>query len=673
MFKRLGVDGIVESQVMDIKSLPLDRQGIIPLLIVVQLIVLLPLWFYLPVWTSVSTIVLLLTRYILYRQSRRLPSWLILIFAVSALAGVLLYFRTISGRDAGVSLISLMYTFKLLEAKRYRDGALILFMSFFILVTAFLYNESILMGLYLLIAMMAILVGLIALNSLKGVAGITHLGKMSGVALLQALPIMLILFFLFPRLPGPLWGMPSNYEAGLGIDNEMSPGAISGLYGFDEIAFRVDFDGEVPPSSQMYWRGLVLSEFNGFAWKMGIESPVRPERYPKGELAYSYRVQLEPHNREWLFGLEDLIEPPKEKVFLFNTNTWRRTQKVTKRLLYQAKSYTLDYRDVEMSQWQKQLNTQLPDNGNERTKEWAIAEYNKVGDPEGFIRHVLNYIRQQDYYYTLLPDVIEQNIIDGFWLGSREGYCEHYASAFVFIMRAAGIPARVVTGYQGGEYNPFGDYFIIRQKNAHAWTEVWLDGEGWRRVDPTAAIHPSRVDDSLLNQTSSREDWLTDFDSLTSFDNEFVMGFWQQISLRWDALQSFWNESLMGYSQDMQFAWLAKLGIHKNQWRYLGYGLLVTMLLAATGFGLWIVSQTKNRDKIENSYRHFQRILAKQGVALKLNEGPKDLLNRIKQEHPELYLKALPVIKAYILIRYQKDNVSDRQRDRFIKIAKAYH
>lgn len=658
---------------MNTQSLPLTRPGIIPILIIVQAIVLSPLWFHLPFWISASTIGLLLVRLVAYKKAIRIPSWLILILAICALGAVFLYFRTISGREAGVGLISLMYTFKLLEAKSYRDGALILFISFFILVTAFLYDESILMGFYLLIAMMSILMGLIALNSTQGVAGIRNLGKISGVALLQALPIMLILFFLFPRLSGPLWAMPSQAEAGMGIDDEMIPGSMAGLFGFEEIAFRVDFEGTTPPLNQMYWRGLVLSEFDGVAWKIGVESPLRSDNYPNGTPTYQYRVQLEPHNRRWIFGLEDLIEPPKEKIYLFNNNTWRQSQRVTQRLLYSAQAYQLDYTGVELSQWQRQLNTQLPDDGNEQTKEWAIEEYQKVGDPEEFVRYVLSHIRQQNYHYTLIPEVIEQNVIDGFWLGTREGYCEHYSSAFVFIMRAAGIPARVVTGYQGGEYNPYGDYYIIRQKDAHAWTEVWLEGEGWRRVDPTAAVHPSRVDDSLLNQTSSRDDWFTDFDSLTTTDSELARSLWQQISLRWDAMQSFWNESLMGYDKDMQFSWLSKMGINNNQWRYLGYALLATILLAGAGFGLWILSQAKSKDKIEQAYRRFQRVLEKQGVDTKLNEGPKDLLHRIKQQHPELYPKAERVIKRYISIRYQKSRVSESNQQSFIKTAKSYH
>lgn len=659
---------------MNTQSLPLSRPGIIPLLIMVEAIVLLPLWFELPAWISAASIALLMARFIMYKKSIKIPSWLILILAVIALGGVFLYFRTISGRDAGVGLISLMYTFKLLEAKSYRDGALILFISFFILVTAFLYDESILMGAYLLASMMAILMGLIALNSTQGVAGIRHLGKVSGVALLQALPIMLVLFFLFPRLSGPLWAMPSSAEAGMGIDDEMSPGAISSLYGFDEIAFRVDFESdEAPPINQMYWRGLVLSEFDGIAWKIGAESPLRGDSYPSGEPTYSYRVQLEPHNRRWIFGLEDLIEPPKDKVYLFNNYTWRRAQRLTQRLLYTAQAYELDYSDIELSQWHRQLNTQLPDDGNERTKQWAVAEYQKVEGPEAFIRYVLSYIRQRNYHYTLIPEVVEQDVIDGFWLDTQEGYCEHYASAFVFIMRAAGIPARVVTGYQGGEYNPYGDYYIIRQKDAHAWTEVWIDGEGWRRVDPTAAIHPSRVDDSLLDQTSSRDDWLTDFDSLTTTESELAMNIWQQISLRWDAMQSFWNESLMGYDKEMQFNWLSKLGIKQSQWRYLGYALLATIILAGAGFGLWILSQAKSRDKVERSYRKFLQTLQKQGVDIKPYEGPKDLLKRIKSHHPELYPKSLPVIKRYIAIRYQKQESSESAKASFFKAVRGYH
>ncbi|NVK22827.1 MAG: DUF3488 domain-containing transglutaminase family protein [Kangiellaceae bacterium] len=637
---------------MNTKQLHIYRPGIIPMLIIVQAIVLVPLWFYMPLWISLSTIALLIAKYLTYRFQIKIPYWVIVLLVLASLAGVYLQFRTISGREAGIGLISLMYAFKLLEAKNYRDAALILFISFFILVTSFLFSETIWMGLYLMLAMVAILMGIIALNSLHGIQGLKNIGKLSGVALLQALPIMILLFFLFPRLPGPLWAMPSDSEAGTGISDSMNPGDIGALHTFDDIAFRVDFVTKAPSNSQMYWRGLVFSEFDGFTWREGERSPLRQVEQVVSQPEYQYKVQLEPHKNRWIFGLEDVVTPPNG-VFLFNDHTWRRPQKVNQRFLYQAQSYKIDYSSYKLSDWQKEQNLKLPDASNEKTKKWAIEQYATVQSAQDFISLILNTIRQQPYRYTLTPEILEQEIIDGFWLGTREGFCEHYSSAFVFIMRAAGIPARVVTGYQGGEYNPYGDYYIVRQSDAHAWTEVWLEGEGWRRVDPTAAIHPSRVDVSLQNQVGARDDWFGEFGKESGL--QLPTGLLQKLSLRWDALQSFWNETLMGYDQDAQHDWLSKLGIKHSQWRYLGYALLITILLSGLVFGLWILSKSRNRDTVEISYIRLLNKLKAQGFNIRMNEGPYDISSRLEQESPELYAASKPLFEQYIRLRYQKN------------------
>ena len=647
---------------MNVKQLPISRPGIVPILLIVQAVVLFPLWFYMPLWISAITIILLATKYYLYRHKISAPRWILLIVVLLCVGGVFLQFKTLNGRDAGIGLISLMYAFKLLEAKSYRDASLVLFISFFIVVTAFFYSEAIWMIAYLLISILLILLGLAALNSPQGISGLKMLGKTSGLTLLQAIPIMVLLFFFFPRSSSPLWSMPTDTQAGSGIDDTMSPGTIGALTTFDDIAFRVDFEGDIPSNSEMYWRGLVLGRFDGFTWHKEDRSPVRGGLDLPKEQTYEYKVQMEPNNRNWIFGLEQLAEAP-DGAYLFKDHTWLRRRPTTQRFTYSATAYDIDFSQAELTDLQLQRYLQLPSGSNSDTRGWAEEQRLNHDTDEDFVGWILSYIHQNNYHYTLTPEVIEVDTIDGFWFDTQEGYCEHYAGAFVYIMRSAGIPARVVAGYQGAEYNPYGDYYIVRQSDAHAWTEVWLDGEGWRRVDPTAAIHPSRVEEDLRSQTSSRDGWLEEFGSDASFD--VSRGFLQNLALRWDAIQSFWNETVMGYSRDMQFNWLRQLGIEKHQYRYLGYGLLVTILLAGFVFGYLVLRGTQRLEPVTKYYLRLLAKLQKLGIPCDRTMGPKELMQVTRDSSQKVYAKAAPAIKTYIALRYQGEDLDADAVKRF--------
>lgn len=639
---------------LDSTALNIDRPGIIPLLIMVQLIVLFPLWLELPLWVVISTLLLLGLKYLDYRYKFKLPSFIVLIGVMAAFAGVFYYFRTISGREAGVSLICLMYSFKLLETKSFRDATLVLFISFFIMVMAFLFNQSLVMGVYLLITVLAILFGLLALNSTRGIAGIKGLGKTSGAVLLQAIPIMLALFFLFPRLPGPLWSMPNSSQGATGISDSMSPGDIGVLSTSDEPAFRVKFDGAVPSADDMYWRGMVFTDYDGFTWKQGIRAPIRRSQLPHSKVVYRYKVQMEPNKARWVFGLEQLAEAPKD-MMLFNDYTWRKGQRIMSQISFTAKAVRFDYSNVVLDDYRRMINLQLPRQGNQRTRQWARELYSRSRGTEDFIQKVLSEINQKKYYYTLTPEVLEREVVDGFWFDTQEGFCEHYSGAFVFIMRAAGIPARVVTGYQGGEYNPYGDYYLLRQSDAHAWTEVWVNGKGWVRVDPTAAIHPSRVEQDLRSRTYRRDTWLED--KVIGFD--VPSGWLNELKMRWDAVQSFWDDTLMGYGQDEQNDWLKKLGIESSQWRYLAYGLVAVFLTSGLLFGLWLIRKNVVRDPVERMYLKLKQKLVKQGLVIDEKMGPKTILLAAREQKIKGYKYYHEAIQLYIRLRYQDSSHAD--------------
>ncbi len=641
------------------KELSIFRPGIIPMLIMIQLIVLFPLWFELPIWISGVTIAILSLKYLSYKSDINLPYWLIIIFVILAFSGVFFYFKTISGRDAGVALICLMYCFKLVESKSYRDAALVLFLSFFIMVMAFLFNQSIIMGFYLLVTVTSILSGLIALNSVNGFDALKNLGRISVNAVFQAMPIMIILFFVFPRLPGPLWGWDDN-RAGTGISDSMSPGSVSSLINNDEPAFRVKFNGNAPSADQMYWRGLTMSNFDGFIWRATNQAFQKTDNIPPSTLLYDYRINLEPNYQKWLFGLEHLGNPDSS-IILYEDFTWAKLQKNSKPFSYKGVAVDYNYNGYKLTDYARNNYTRLPSSGNILTKQWAKDVYQKGSGTEEFIRRVLNHINIQDYYYTRTPEVLLDNVVDGFWLKAREGFCEHYAGAFVFIMRAAGVPARVVAGYQGGEYNPYGDYYLVKQSDAHAWAEVWIDDKGWVRVDPTSAIHPSRVETNLLEQTNRRESWFGN--KRIAFD--LPESFLTKMRMRWDAIKSFWDDTLMGYGQEQQNDWLSKLGIKSNQWRYLGYGLVAVLLFSGLIFGLWLLRHSRSKDPIEIAYLSLKSKLIKQGVEIQANWGPQSLLKHLQQNHPELSKKYATAIKSYMLLRYKSESATDEWLKRF--------
>lgn len=649
---------------MNIKQLPISRPGVVQILLLMQATVLLPLWFYLPAWITVLTIGILATKWYLNYRDIKIPRWILLVIVLLCVGAVFLQFRTLNGKDAGIGLISLMYAFKLLEARSYRDASLILFISFFMVVTAFFYSEAIWMSGYLLITTMLILAGLIVLNSPKGIQGFKGLSKTSVITLLQAIPIMALLFFFFPRSSTPLWSMPNSSQAGSGIDDTMSPGSIGALHTFDDIAFRVDFEGKTPSNSEMYWRGLVLSRFDGFTWHKRPSQRVRGSIDLPRRKTYQYRIQMEPTNRNWIFGLEQLAEAPDD-AYLFSNQTWLRRRPINQRLIYSAQAYDLDFSQKQLTAQERDNYLQLPSGSNSRTRDWAEEQRQQHSTNQEFVRWILSYIHREQYHYTLNPAVIDVNTIDGFWFQTQEGFCEHYAGAFVYIMRSAGIPARVVAGYQGGEYNPYGDYYIIRQSDAHAWTEVWLEGEGWRRIDPTAAIHPARVEESLRGQTQSRDGWLEEFGSDTG--SEVSRDFLQKLALRWDALQSFWNNSIMGYSKDMQFEWLRKLGIERDQYRYLGYGLLATIILASLIFGYFVLRATQRVDPVAKHYFKLMKKLEKNGVKCHRRMGPKDLMLITRQHSQKLYSRAAPALKTYIMLRYQVNNLEQSRTQKTVR------
>ncbi len=635
--------------------LSLDRPGVIPALLLSQLVVLLPLLFYLPSWISFTVCAVLMWRLLAARQVLPLPPrWLLVLLTLAAATAVFLYFGTISGREAGVSLVAIMFSLKLLEARHYRDALLIISVSFFVMVTGFLFNQSWLMGAYLLAAVFVILACLVVVNSLRGLTGLKSMMQMSGTVLLLAIPLMMVLFVFFPRLPGPLWRLPTGQSAGSGISDQIAPGDIASLHLSDEVAFRVSFDDGAPPGNGQYWRGLVMTDFDGLAWRPGRdEAVISAPPVVAGEGLVNYEVTLEPHRQRWLFLLEKpLTGPPAARRY--GDLTWQTLRPVREKLKYRASSINSLVTDPAISPGELERNLALPGSGNDRARNWARDLRSRHDNDQELVEEILSTINREEFYYTLQPPVLEEDIIDSFWFGSRRGFCEHYASALAFLVRAAGIPARLVAGYQGGEYNPYGDYWIFRQSDAHAWTEVYLAGKGWRRVDPTAAIAPFRVEQDLLTDQNRRDHWLDDMiggqDLL-----ELPEGVWQKLRLSLDTIDAYWDRWVLSFDNETQNGLLRALGFEQPDLRLLIWLMCGGFLLVLGVAGIGLFRRRPEGDAIARSYRVFCRKLAKSGFEKQLAEGPADFVRRVIAERPELAGRIVPVNRLYIRLRYQTE------------------
>jgi transglutaminase-like putative cysteine protease len=458
-----------------------------------------------------------------------------------------------------------------MELRTARDAMALIFLSCFILITNFLYSQSLPTALYMLVTLMVIMASWVHLHA-PGIAIKPRL-RVAAVLLLQAIPLTLILFILFPRVPGPLWGLPQDAFARSGLDDTMSPGSVGRLALSDAVAFRVSYQGKPPPRSRMYWRGPVLWDFDGHNWTPGRATQGIAPQFSATGRATAYSVTLEPHNKRWLFALDmpDSISVPARLTDDFQLLN---SEPVNERLRYEARS-RLDYHaNLQESPSQLQRALQLPPTLNPRARQLATSW--RADDDQAVVRRALDYLNEQNFYYTLEPPTLGRNSTDDFLFITRRGFCEHYASAFVFLMRAAGIPARVVTGYQGGEYNAYGNYHIVRQSDAHAWAEVWLTGQGWVRIDPTAAIAPERVERGLSAA-------LTDNTALPFMSRNPPLWL-RDLRLNWDALANQWNQRVLGYDSERQFAFLSRFGMESISLQVIymtaGLALMIALPLA---------------------------------------------------------------------------------------------
>lgn len=602
-------------------------------------------------WVLLVIALLFAWRYRIAVTQKALPGGLLLLpIAVLGATGVFFTYGSLAGRDSGVALFSLLLALKLMEARSARDFTLIVHLGYFLSVCTFLFSQSMTMALLVTLPTLALTSTLVAINhsALNNLDVREHVAKPAMTLLGLAIPLLLALFVLFPRAPGPMWGMPRDATRAMtGLDDEMSPGKISNLSKSYEVAFRVAFRGTPPPQTQLYWRGPVLWSYDGQTWRGGNRERAigLPDMEPLAA-PLEYTVTLEPHNRPWLFLLDLPVRLPQTgqtQAALSTDFELLALQPIRQRLRYDAASTTSFRFGNTLSQDDRERALQLPRSGDERARklaqEWAAANPN----PQAIVQRALDMFRSQ-FSYTLLAPPLGSNPVDEFLFDSKKGFCEHYAGSFVYLMRAAGVPARVVTGYQGGEFNKLGEYMIVRQTDAHAWAEVWMSGQGWVRVDPTAAVMPQRVASGIAAMPESEP-----VPGLARMELTPT----KRLNLGWDAVNNSYNQWVLGYNQKRQTEFLSQLTGSKVSKADLILWLVAFLILIVSIIAYVLfrpISQTV--DEAQRWWLVFERKMAKAGVKRQPAEGPLDFAVRAAQAYPASQSLIEQVLELYLPLRY---------------------
>lgn len=588
---------------------------------------------------------------------RKLSPWVRLPLTLGLAGLVLFAYNFRFGRDTGAALLATMLALKLLETRSVRDARSVLSFSLFAIMAGFLQDQG---PQTLLLALVATV---LVLSSLARVAEVDLPGGVAntpmpmrarlataGKLLALSLPLAAVGFFLFPRLGSPMWGVPENVaEARTGLSNEMSPGDISELLADDSPILRVAFDGPMPRPDALYWRGPVLTRFDGRSWtRWDGEAYLDPVIVETVDPLLSYEVTQEPTDRRYMIGLDlPLVVPDNARVGADRAvYSAQRLTEVTRFRMQSALRYRFEpqlrriYRDNALD---------LPPNFNPQTR--AMMEQWRAEDPspEALIDRSLA-LFNREFTYNMVAPLLGRHRVDEFLFQTRTGYCEHFASSFAVMMRMAGIPARIVTGYQGGYVNTIGDYLVVRQSDAHAWTEVWLDDRGWVRIDPTAAVAPERIarGDSNFGQTQ---------------------GMWSQwgqpVLDVYDFVRRNWNDLVLGFNAARQRSLLQPFGIDSADWPKLGVllGVAVAAVMALT-FLLLLRTPRGPRDPLAEAYKRFIARLARAGVSKPAWEPAGLFAERVAATLPQVADDVLALSRRYVRRRYARedaDSAEDRQ------------
>ena len=615
-------------------SLPRDTRDTLFLLVVIGWVVVMQVA-HIPWWCSVLTAGVLVWRARLALRNLPLPGWPIRLgLLLVALLATGFTHQTLLGRDAGVTLVVVLLALKTLELRARRDAFVIFFLAFFALLTHFFYSQSLLTAAGILIALLGLLTALVNAHLPVGRPPLLLSARTAGGMALLGAPIMLVLFLLFPRM-APLWGLPDDGMSGRsGLSGTMKVGEIAKLVLDDRTALRVRFEGQPPPQGQLYFRGPVLSDFDGVEWRplrSGFPAQMAlPANLQVTGEPVRYQITMEPNQRPWLLLLEATPEAPRlpaGEARMTADLQWRTDRPVSERVRFNAVSYPQFRHGPAEQVVGLQDHLELPPGYNPRTLSLAQQLRRELGagpqNAPALVDAVMTRLRTGGYSYTLEPGVYGANTADEFWFDRREGFCEHIASSFVILMRAMDIPARLVTGYQGGELNGVDGYWTVRQRDAHAWTEVWLQGQGWVRVDPTSAVSPGRI--GSLERLRAPEGLLAG--AVRTFNPTLAA----QLRDVWEAVNTRWDQWVLNYTQGQQLNLLKHLGFQAPSWTDLAYVLIGVVVVVSMVGAAWTLWERQQHDPWLRLLRRTALRLHRLGLTEHDKLTPRGLAQRVRQ------------------------------------------
>ncbi|MFK8013055.1 MAG: DUF3488 and DUF4129 domain-containing transglutaminase family protein [Marinicellaceae bacterium] len=617
------------------------------------IIAVVPHFSRLPGWFPLLLILTVTMRWMTAtKRLKPLPGFFIAFITIFIFLAILYFQGFALNREISVTVLTTMTVLKLLETWRKRDAWMIVTLCYFVILTRFFYSQDMVLVIYLLSSVIVITHTLFVLQHSNSTQFLQKREIKQTLGLLvTGIPLATLFFLFFPRLGSPIWGSPDLFGEGVtGISEDMSPGSISQLFDDDSTAFRVIFEGEIPENPQMYWRGPVMWDFDGFTWTRKKKQPLsqKPDSFTDTGVTYTYEVELEPTGQNYLFALDYPANIP-QKSNLLSDSQLMTEDKINQLRHYTVQSILKEYNPYEyLSNDSLQRLLALPAGYNPRTNELVQSWKTENLTPEETVNKALNMFRNEEFYYSYSPPLLQGNTVDQFLFETRSGFCEHYASAFTIMMRSAGIPARIVTGYQGGILN--NDYVLVKQSDAHAWSEVWVKGKGWLRVDPTAAVSPLRVEYGSQAIISEKgRSW---------FDTEWS----RKMGERYDGLRHKWNQWIRDYDVVKQKALFEVFGFDSQDGKsiavILGSIMLVTTLIVIL---FLIITQPKRRlMAYDKEYNRFLKIFNKQGLTKQEGQGVVEFSQLLSDEKPHLKLLIQDFTQLYIQLRFGQ-NVEDRQ------------
>jgi transglutaminase-like putative cysteine protease len=636
-----------------------------------------------PLWAVIGAF--LIAGWRLYLEIRNIPlpsRWVRLMVTGAVCVSIALSYRSFWGRDPGITALILLVSLKLLELKTDRDFNLVIFLCYFLILGVFLYDQTIPILLFTILAVIFLTAAVLRIQLPPNEKPrIWHFVKRSAKAILFALPFVAVLFLFFPRTSGPLLNIPQRgrLPGYSGFSGFIRPGFVAYIARSEKLAFRVEFPDSNPPlHKDRYFRGAVLWYTDGVYWFQG-KFPDR--RYSRREVrgpTIRQKIMLEPHSQRWLFALDRPVITP-ERAYNLPGNIFRSRKPIKTHHRYEVVSQLGPEPAEVLSPVVRKWSLQKPRRLNPRLIELARSFRESATEDRQVAQAVLDYFRDNGFVYSVNPGYLDRrDPLTDFLFDKRKGFCEHYSGAFTMLMRIAGIPARVVVGYHGGEYNPVGDYLLVRQSDAHAWSEVWIEGEGWLRVDPTSVVAPERIEYGM-GLTGQLE-------GLEGMDGEsrdeairraLNRGFWYKLLLNiryyWDTVDNHWNLWIISYDLETQQNIMSDAGLGKLGWFV--YILIIGAFVVLVGF--FINHRLKRRsgetDPLMRWYGFFCRKCAAAGLTIHLWEGPLDFKNRLELKFHHRRPDWEPIIDTFIALRYGRRKVDKKNTAQFKRMVKKFH